>query len=448
MAKCNEPVIEWPQAIELEQAVLGQILQDARVFPDILEVVPKPDIFYKTAHQHIYRAMQDLYQRDIAIDCVSVASGLQERGILGATVGSRVDLMELCENVASTANAVHYATLIQQKYAEREVLKATYQIQEKFRSQDVENIKDVASQLIYDAGRVESPIPPLQQQVTKAIDFIEQGFHGQAAGYPWGLRMLDRLTGGICPGKLTVLAALKKSGKTKFLVRMIAELLESGVPVLFFSLEMRDVAVLRWLASYREQIDSSNLGTTRLTEAERQATLQCLAGIATQGKLVIDDRSSPTLGLIRQRVRREVQRHGVRVVMLDFLQRANMEEAKGESRASAVQRFSYGIADLARDFNVGIILVAQLSNEAEKTGSLHLGFIKESGGVAEAADCIILLDNKSRREHNRKPTPGEKVEIDLIVDAQRDGVSGLPVHTLADLRYGRFFEITNDKGGD
>jgi replicative DNA helicase len=121
-----------------------------------------------------------------------------------------------------------------------------------------------------------------------------------------------------------------------------------------------------------------------------------------------------------------------------------MQQEKGENRATAVQRFAYGLADIGRDFNVAMIIASQLSNEAEKAETLHLGLLKESGGVAEAADCIIIIDNINRRKREALK-PGEKCKIDLLVDAQRDGVSGWPVHTVADLRYGRFHEITKDE---
>lgn len=437
--------MKLPEAIELEAAVLGAILLNGEIMADVLEILPHAEMFADEKHRLIYGTMMQLYGRNAPVTRETVMAELQQRNLIGAV--SRVDVAELRENTATSAHAVYHSGIVAQKYTERELYLAAKRVQQRIEQGDTENIRFWATEAIYEAGRVESPTPPLWQQVEETLRLNELGKTKGTVGYSWALPRLDHFSGGLRLGKTTVLAALKKAGKTKYVVRTISELLQADIPVLFFSLEMRATAVLNWIASYREQIDSGKFETDRLAGEELERTSRCLAAVADQNRLVIFDRSFPTLEQIRQEVRREVQRRGVKVVVLDFIQRVNVEQQKGESRASALQRLAYRLADLARDYSVSLILVAQFSNEAEKTTSLHMGLIKESGGIAEAADVILFLDNKRRTQHKTSLDPTGKTDFELIVEGQRNGVSGISIPLTADLRFGHFTEqpTSNDR---
>lgn len=430
--------MKLPEAVELEAAILGAILFDGEIMADVLEILPHAEMFANEKHRLIYGTMMRLYGGNAPVSLETVAADLQQRNLIEAI--GRVYLVELLEKTATAAHAVYHAGIIAQKYTERELYLTARRVQQRIEQGETDDIRSWATEAIYEAGRVDPPTPPLWQQVEEALRLNEQGIKDGTIGYSWALPRLDRFSGGLRAGKTTVLAALKKAGKTKFVVRAIAELLQVNIPVLFFSLEMRATAVLNWIASYREQIDSGRFETDRLAGEELERTSRCLAALADQNRLVIFDRSFPTLEQIRQEVRREVQRRGVKVVVLDFIQRVNVEQQKGESRAGALQRLAYRLADLARDYNVALLLVAQFSNEAEKTTSLHMGLIKESGGIAEAADVILFLDNKRRTQHKTSCDPVGQTEFELIVEGQRNGVSGIRIPLIADLRFGHFTE--------
>ena len=412
-----------------QEHVLGAIYVDEKVIEDVLDILPLPKMF-SGVYQNIYAVILEMYQNNEPINDITVALKLKAKK---QPIGDAVDLR------GSVANAPYFAKIVRAHYLRGNIKRAIQEIQEVADSEDTDGLADFANERIYQATEIEENQPDIYHQVTRVLEHLEDSWAGVGLGHSWGVGgFLDSVTGGLRPGKTTVIAGLKKSGKTKLVISTIGDLVSRGVPVLFLSLEMGSDAVFRWLASHALNIDSSLIGSERLSPDDRDRVRHCISGIASDQKLTIECRSALTLSQIRQRVRREVRRRQVEVVFFDFIQRANMQQERGQNRATAVQQFAYGLADIARDFGVEMVAVSQLSNEAERAKDLHLGFLKESGGIAEAADSIILLDNVARRKHERV-TPGMNVQINLIVDAQREGISGARIPFDVDLRCGRFY---------
>jgi len=255
---------------------------------------------------------------------------------------------------------------------------------------------------------------------------------GDIEGYGWGLGRLDQATGGIIPGKIYVIGGMKKSGKTKFTINIIHRLWEQDVPVLIQSLEMKDIALVRWLVarfSHRMISTDDYKFRGKLNIPQFEMTLE---RIISKDIIYIDDRPGLYFMQIKNQIWRQLNK-GIKVVFIDYLQRMYIDSKK-DTRATAIQKTVGYIADMAKEFNIAVVLLSQLANIAEGRMGV-VGDLKESGGTAENANCVLILNNIDRIENNR-----EKKKYQVWIDVeQRDGESKR-IKCQTKLQFNEFFE--------
>lgn len=262
---------------------------------------------------------------------------------------------------------------------------------------------------------------------------------GEIEGYSWGLPRLDRATGGIIPGKTYVVGGSKKTGKTKFIINTIYHLWNKEVKSLFLSLEMNDVSVTRWLVSRFSDRKISTSDYKYKNQLNVEVFEKVLSDICCNETIFIDTRPGLSFLQIKNQVWRN-RNKGIKVVFVDYLQRMVIEN-KNDNRATAIQKTVGYLADMAKEYNIALIILSQLSNIAEgQMGKIQ--HLKESGGIAENVDCIMILNNVDRVENNLK-NDSKKHQVFISID-QRDGESQLiKCHTK--LQFNEFTELSNSE---
>jgi replicative DNA helicase len=282
-----------------------------------------------------------------------------------------------------------------------------------------------------DTGDSDISIDPYIDDVFEEIISNERDL----SGISWGLKSLDRVTGGIEPGKSYVIGGLKKSGKTKFALNTTLNMIKAGVPVGWISLEMGKPYLLRWFLSHISRIPADKLKTGKnLTAAEKEKIEKAYKYLYSQkNRLFIDDRAGLDINQITAVIRKFAIK-GVKVVFLDYLQRVNIKTNGNENRATSIQKIAVGLADAAKKYKVGLVYLSQLNNGAEGRIA-HIGDLKESGGIGESVDCAIILNNLDRIF--KKQDKQDKVR--LVIE-QRDGASD-EIDLAINLALSEFYDI-------
>ncbi len=260
---------------------------------------------------------------------------------------------------------------------------------------------------------------------------------GDIEGYSWGLPKLDRATGGIIPGKTYVIGGSKKTGKTKFIINTIHSLWNKEVKSLFISLEMNNISVIRWIVA---RFSDRNISTDdyRFKNQLNVGLFEKLLDDVCSNELIyIDTRPGLSFLQIKNQVWRNINK-GVKVVFIDYLQRMVIDN-NTDNRATAIQKTVGYLADMAKDYNIALIILSQLANIAEgKMGQIQ--HLKESGGIAENVDCIMILNNIDRVENNLQ-ADSKKHQVFISID-QRDGESQM-IKCFTRLQFNEFAELSD-----
>jgi len=264
---------------------------------------------------------------------------------------------------------------------------------------------------------VDSPNLDMASLAEETFEGIIETKDKKLSGYSWGLNELDTTTGGIERSKSYVIGGLKKSGKTKLLINTQANLLKNNVRCGWISLEMNAKNLMRWILSRIAHVDSDKIRKGFISNEEIERLRTVTDWLRINHKLIhIDDR--PALETIQVRgLIRKWAKLGVGVVFLDYLQRLHIDTSRGDNRATAIQRATVELADIAKEYNVALVYLSQLRNEAEGRMA-GIGDLKESGGIGESVDCAIILNNLDRI--NKMKTKQNKSK--LVIE-QRDGAS-------------------------
>jgi replicative DNA helicase len=261
---------------------------------------------------------------------------------------------------------------------------------------------------------------------------------GNRKGYQWGVPDLDNFTGGIVQGRLYVIAGLKKTGKTLFLLDTLWRIMKAGHKVHFFSLEMRRKEIWVSLISKAMTVDSMRFWRKESVDQR----LKDVSGFMSEYSslpIVIDDRSSPTASNLRSRMRGAVK-DGAEVIAIDFIQRTRGDRASSKKHEQ-MEETVIAMSDVARDYNVPVICLSQVQGSVESAERPTIGSIKDAQAIAENADCLMFLHNPNRNEMTEWTTdPAKSIDIDGYI-FQRVGVSNIRVAMKAQLQYGNFYGV-------
>lgn len=387
-----------PQAIPLEEAVLGAIMIDKDALPSIIEILKK-ESFYVDKNQTIFSVMTELFAKSQPVDLLTVHEALKKSNEL-EKIGGITYLMDLTNRVGSSANIEYHARIIAQKFIQRELIRVSSDvIKDAYEdTRDVLELLDEAERGLYEISdqNLNSGYEALSSLVVKAqkeIELISQK-GTDITGVPTGFPTLDKITNGWQKSDLIIIAARPGMGKTAFTLSLAKNAAEAGRGVAFFSLEMASVQLVQRLISVESEIESTKLRNGQLQEYEWQ---KLHAGVEklSQLPIYIDDTPGINIFELRAKCRRLKQNHDISMVIIDYLQlMSGNPTGKSGNREQEISTISRALKGLAKELSIPVIALSQLSRQVEtRTGEKRpqLSDLRESGAIEQDADIVTFI---------------------------------------------------------
>ena len=426
-----------PQSVELEQAVLGALMLERDAIIDVQEYV-KAETFYLEEHRIIFKAIQSLSVEMKAIDLYTVTERLKSQKEL-QKVGGAAYLAELTQKVASAAHIEFHAKIIAQKYVQRELIRSATEIERRSYDDevDVTELIGFAEQEIFrvSEGNVKRSVQVASDILRKALAQIEEASKtaGEYNGVRSGFTDIDAVTLGWQPSDLIIIAARPSMGKTAFVLTMARNMcVELKTPVAFFSLEMSSVQLMNRLIVAETQLNSKDLRTGNLTPAQ-WTHLESQTVELGRSPLYIDDTPALSVYEFRSKARRLKTQHDIQLIIIDYLQlmTASTPETRG-NREQEVSLISRTLKAIAKELNVPIIALSQLSRNVENRGGSkrpQLSDLRESGAIEQDADVVAFIHRPEyyglTTDENNMPTAGM---AEIIIAKHRNGeVTDVPL---------------------
>ena len=426
-----------PQAVELEQAVLGALMLEKDAIIDVQEYV-RVETFYTEEHRIIFKAIQDLSFEMKAIDLYTVTERLKSQKEL-QKVGGAAYLAELTQKVASAAHVEFHAKIIAQKYVQRELIRSATEIQRRSYDEevDVTELIGFAEQEIFRVsdGNVKRSVQSASDILRKALAQIEEASKtaGEYNGVRSGFTDIDSVTLGWQPSDLIIIAARPSMGKTAFVLTMARNMaVEFKTPVAFFSLEMSSVQLMNRLIVAETQLNSKDLRTGNLTPAQ-WTHLERQTVELGRAPLFVDDTPALSVYEFRSKARRLKTQYDIQLIIIDYLQlmTASTPETRG-NREQEVSLISRTLKAIAKELNVPIIALSQLSRNVENRGGSkrpQLSDLRESGAIEQDADVVAFIHRPEyyglTTDENNMSTAGM---AEIIIAKHRNGeVTDVPL---------------------
>ena len=417
-----------PHNLEAEQSVLGAMMLSKQVVGEILEVLRRSDDFYREAHQRIYEAIRDLFSAGEPVDGITVPDELERRGVLD-TVGGRPYVHTLVAGVPHPGNAVYYARIVGELATLRRLIDAATKIMQDCYEvpDDIEDMINRAGELIYGiaAGRIHTDFRPIRDLLAESMEALDRlaSHESDVTGVPTGFRDLDAHLSGLQPQNLILVAARPGVGKSSFVMNIAHHVsLEARLPVVIFSLEMSQLEIVQRLICSEARVNSRALRSGKLTESEWMRVSSAV-GRLDSASLYIDDTPSISMMEIRakcQRLKRKPE--GLGLVIVDYIQLMTSTR-RTENRVQEVSDISRSMKILAKELNVPVLAVSQLSRQPEQGGGdrrPHLAHLRDSGALEQDADVVMFI----YREELYNPDTPAKGEAEVIVAKHRNGPVG------------------------
>ena len=416
-----------PQHLEAERGVLGSILLDNEVLHDIIVFLRAED-FYRDAHQVIYAAIRELYDKNKGIDAVTLAEELKLRGQF-EQVGGDDTLTEIVTSVPHAANGKYYAEIVKQKATNRQLIEsATEIIRDGYSNQfTAQELLESAERKIFGIAedQVRGETLGIEDVIKQAMDQIvtraESGGHA-VTGLATGLIDLDDMTGGFHPGQLIIVAARPSMGKTALALNIVDHTgVNLNVPVLFVSLEMGYLEIGERLLCARSRVDGDRLRRGLGLGIDQMKKLgAAYSEMCKSGKIFIDDTPARTMMQIAASARRIKRRSQISLLVVDYIQLVDSEETR-DSRQEQIAKISRRLKTLARELEVPIVALSQLNRavESREDKRPRMADLRESGAIEQDADMVLLLHRPEYYDANDQPGVAE-----LIVAKNRNGPTG------------------------
>jgi replicative DNA helicase len=420
-----------PHNIDAEISTLGSLMIDKNAITKIADIV-QPDDFYKERHGKIFQAAQELYQDQESLDILSVSARLKEKKQL-KDIGGRSYLTEIINAVPTASNVVSYANIVRKKSILRNLITAASDIVEMGYEEDkpVDEILDKAEQSLFAVGQssVKQDFHPINTLLESAFDRIDEMHKdsGKFRGVPTGFYDLDGILSGLQKSDLIILAARPSIGKTSFALNLaVNAAVNDSVPVGIFSLEMSsDQLVDRMLAS-QSGVNLWNLRTGNLDSDSEDDDFQKIGdamGVLSEAPIYIDDSATANIMEMRTMARRLQSEKGLGLLIIDYLQLMEGRGGKSsENRVQEISEISRGLKNLAKELNVPIIALSQLSRAVENRSPQipKLSDLRESGSIEQDADVAMFL----YREDRENPDTENQNVVEIIVAKHRTGPVG------------------------
>ena len=389
-----------PQARELEEAVLGALMLEKDAYSIVSEIL-KPESFYEKAHEKIYAAIVDLAISQRPVDMLTVTEQLKKRGEL-EEVGGPFYISQLTSKVASSAHIEYHARIIAQKYLARELISFTAMIQGKAfdESIDVEDLMQEAEGKLFEISQrnVKKDVTQINPVIKEAMVMLEKAANQKEglSGLRTGFEGLDKMTAGWQNSDLIIIAARPAMGKTAFVLSMAKNMaVNHNTPVALFSLEMSNVQLVNRLITNVCEIPSEKIKSGQLASYEWQQLDYKLKDLL-DAPLYVDDTPSLSVFELRTKARRLVREHGVRIIIIDYLQLMNASGMAFGSRQEEVSTISRSLKGLAKELNIPIIALSQLNRGVESREGIdgkrpQLSDLRESGAIEQDADMVCFI---------------------------------------------------------
>mgnify|MGYP002136997957 CR=1 FL=1 len=389
-----------PQALDLEEAVLGAMMIDKKGVDEVIDIL-QADAFYKDAHKHIFEAIFQLFTDSQPIDLLTVSAQLKKNGKL-ELAGGDFYLIQLTQKISSSAHIEFHSRIILQKYIQRSLIKISSEIIEDSydESTDVFDLLDKAESKLYEVtqGNIKRSSETAQSLVIQAKKRIEEIANKEGlSGIPTGFEKLDKVTSGWQPSDLIIIAARPGMGKTAFVLSMARNMaIDFKQPVALFSLEMSSVQLITRLISSETGLSSEKLRTGKLEKHEWEQ-LSTKVKDLEKAPLYIDDTPSLSIFDLRAKARRLSSQHGIKLIIVDYLQllTAGGGGKGGGNREQEISQISRGLKSLAKELEIPIIALSQLSRQVENRpgGSKRpqLSDLRESGAIEQDADMVMFI---------------------------------------------------------
>ncbi len=415
-----------PQNLEAEQSLLGGLLVDADSINKVADIVGSDD-FYREAHSRIYEVMLDLYDRNEPIDLITVSGTAKDKGII-EKIGGVTYLSTLVDLMPSSANIAQYAKMVREKALLRKLMNVATEIIEKGHDADVsvDTYIDEAEKMIFQVS--ENKLKPsfysvrdIVKENVKTIERLSQNKQS-VIGVPTGFVDLDRITSGLQPSDLVVVAGRPSMGKTAFcmnIAQYVGYLDGGSSPVGIFSLEMSKEQLVTRLLSSESEVGQSKLRTGALAGSDWQRLAQA-AGKLCDASIYIDDSPGMSILELRARARRLKKEHGLSLLIIDYLQLMR-GRSSAERREQEISEISRSLKGLAKELNIPVIAISQLNRMVEQRDDKRprLSDLRESGAIEQDADVIMFIYRDE--VYNKNADESNKGIAEVIVGKQRNG---------------------------
>ena len=414
-----------PHSVEAEQSVIGSMIMDRDAIMTASEVITSED-FYQSQYGVLFDAMLELYNEGKPVDLVTLQERLREKDV-PPEISSLEFAKDLLDAVPTSANVRHYATIVQEKSMLRKLIKVNEEIANTcyLAKERTEDILEETEKKIFDLLQYRSTgdFVPIKQVVLNALDKIEKASKnkGTVTGIPTGFIDLDYKTSGFQPSDLILIAARPSMGKTAFVLNVAQNMaFKEGKTVAIFSLEMSKEQLVNRLFSLESKVDSQALRTGNLTD-EDWAKLIEGAAIVGKSNLIIDDTPGISIAELRSKCRKFKLEHNLGIIIIDYLQLMSGGK-RSESRQQEISEISRSLKAVARELNVPVVALSQLSRAVEQRPDHRpmLSDLRESGAIEQDADVVMFL---YRDDYYNKDTDKKNI-AEVIIAKQRNGPIG------------------------
>ena len=420
-----------PQALELEEAVLGALMLEKDAYSCVSDIL-KEGCFYKDAHKTIFRAIVSLASRQEPVDLLTVPEELKKEGVL-EDVGGAYYIAKLTAGVTSTAHLEYHSRILAQKSLARELITFSSDIQRKAFDEktDIDDLMQEAESRLFEISNknMSHDFQEIKSVLGEAIKRIEDasnkadGLSGVASGF----HKLDEITSGWQRSDLVIIAARPAMGKTAFVLSMVKNMAEQGTPVAVFDLEMSNVQLVNRLLTNVCEISGKKIRDGKLDKSEWDQLMQ-RSRILEEMPIYLDDSAALNIIDLNTKARRLVKDHGVKCIVIDYLQLMNASGMKFGSREQEVSLISRSLKQLAKELDIPIIALSQLNRGVEKTEDKRPGLadLRESGAIEQDADMVLFIHRPEYYKIYEDHKTGEDLTgiAEIIIAKHRNGGLG------------------------
>jgi len=423
-----------PQALEVEKAVLGALMVDKDAYAVVCELL-YPESFYEKRNQMVYSAIRDLSMAEKPVDVLTITDRLEKDGHLDE-VGGPAYIMELSSRVASSANIEYHANIIAQKFLARQLISFASVIETKAfdETSDIDDLMQEAEGSLFELSQrnMKKDYTQINPVIRQAIDVINKAHANTSGltGVPTGYHKLDDITSGWQASDLVIIAGRPAMGKTSFALSMAKNIAaDQKVPMAFFSLEMSNVQLVNRLISNACEIAGSKILNGQL-QPDEWDRLDKHVNTLIDAPLYVDDTPGLSVFELRTKARRLVREHGVKIIMIDYLQLMNANGMRFNSRQEEVSTISRSLKGLAKELDIPIIALSQLNRGVESREGVdgkrpQLSDLRESGAIEQDADMVLFV-HRPEYYHIYADDHGHDLRgmAQIIIAKHRKGATG------------------------